>query len=217
MANKYYLIEYAEENLRVRSDNRLPTLRQILRNFVFYHSERGEKIQNAAISVIKNAMPIWSSLKFTAREEKKCVLKLIKEYKEWNRLSRYHDIHKTVSAAQKSRIELFKRRLDEPFDVGMKPPTKMKQSSSEEIASEDEETIMESQSPSLSKELISEDVEMLSQSHHEESQPGSSGQNVLGARKRTSAMVSKENIKKDSGNSDSGEDSGKIYQRIFTD
>lgn len=49
----YYLIGAAIENLRTLRSMEPPTLRQILQNFIFYHSEKGETIRNAASSVIK--------------------------------------------------------------------------------------------------------------------------------------------------------------------
>lgn len=167
----YFLIGFAEN--KMRSLRRPPTLRELLQNFLFYHSENGETKKVAASLVIKDAMILWDEFKIQIKRNDKCEDKLVKEYDEWHEIMRKQE---SQSDFQKNKRAQFIERLDKAFDVFIETTTKTQSTSDEMMISEDEED----------ETVLNVDLQQDS---------NTSGQSGSGVAQRSSAIKASESVK----------------------
>lgn len=96
-----------------------PSLRQLMQNFLYYHSDLKRSKKQSAQLVVNNAMKLWTEMNIQIRDKHKIEDKLITEYDEWFHL---HKLKSSKSDEQKKKRKDFTSKLDKVFDVEKSAP-----------------------------------------------------------------------------------------------
>ena len=114
-ATKIWLIGHP--NPQPMMGTRLPSLKEVLSRFFYFHNQEKKTVKEAANLVVEEVFLFWEKAKITTKEKHHAAKKVTNEYELWRALGK----HKTRrSPTETKKRKEFVTRLDHLFDVALK-------------------------------------------------------------------------------------------------
>lgn len=145
---QYFLIGSSSSILKV--SRKLPTLREILQNFIYHHCENGKTIKDSTSLVLNSALLMWNKRNIAIKRLDKCQNVLKNAYNEWQNFLKNKN---SQSDLQKTQRALFIEELDKEFNVRNREEGDIMETSDQESDSQIE-MLHQEEEPSTSSGVI---------------------------------------------------------------